>query len=102
VCCEPANTTDPVQGALKATFARDIAGQVTCTLKTTGKETGVEATIEGKPRGRWSRLGGDGCFWVIEAHGSRRNIDSDLRVLIVVRSRSKCQRQRPDPAVGAR
>ena len=32
-------------------------------------------------------------FWVpvIEAHGgSRRNVDSELRVLIVVRSRSKC------------
>ena len=36
---------------------------------------------------------------VIEANGSRRNIYSDLRVIIVVRSRSKCQRQRPDPAV---
>ena len=36
---------DPAQYALEATFARVIAGQVTCTLETTGKETGVEATL---------------------------------------------------------
>ena len=52
-----------------------------------------------------------GCFWMIEARGENMvpTIATTVRiprtltpVLIVVRSPSKCQRQRPDPAVGAR
>ena len=43
-----------------------------------------------------------GCFLVIEARGgTTQYAGSELRVPILVRSRSKCQRQRPDPAVGA-
>ena len=36
-----------------------------------------------------------GCFWVIEAHGGTW---FRTPCPIIVRSRSKCQRQRPDPA----